>query len=474
MTNSTQTGARRYSRAFALSMAFILAFLAFAYAFAVYSVRFKDEPFRADSRDYYFLAGNLCYNQIFSADEDDPEPTAYRPPLYPLLLSLILKTFGYVDFPFAARILQFFFFACSVFVLFLLCLEQFGARTAILAALLHGFYFPLVFSAMQLTLEPLAVFLLSLFLFSLQKWTRNRNLLMAALAGCLLGLAGLARPNVLILLPLSILWVILCAKDQHASILRQHQRTHTLRQVVVFIVFVFVAIMPWTIRNYRALGGFCLISTNGGSNFHIGHHPDFDPSLHSLKTDYGAFQRLKDEGYSEIEADRQLYRKGLNYMLSHPLQEIRRIPLKIRTMMTNYTPFLNPWLVWIFVIAFALFLYARRYSLLLFTGLLFVLFVAAKAWVSVPRSDALLLPATSFILLYPLAVFGIPFAAKKRCALILLLSVWFLILSTGLLYIPMVRIRWSVDIIAAILAARGIDGLISITAPCLARKKGPP
>jgi hypothetical protein len=218
-------------------------------------------------------------------------------------------------------------------------------------------------------------------------------------------------------------------------------------------------IVPWTVRNAISLGGFSLISTNGGLNFYLGHSPDFEPSLAADRTDYGIYRRLRDQGLDEIQADRRLYRLGVAEMLEEPAHQLRRSWAKLGALMTDYAGFLRPWRLWSLVIACYLLVRARRWRLAGVAGLALAAFLVFAIRSAERQGDLLMAFATSWTLVWPLALIGIGLSWRRRDVVVLLGLVWLAVLSTGIVYIPLARIRWTVDFIAVIFAAAGLHEL---------------
>ena len=86
----------------------------------------------------------------------------------------------------------------------------------------------------------------------------------------------------LISLPAILLWLFIRSEKKTA-----------VRAVLTFTACAFLAIAPWTARNYRVHKGFVLITAHEGGSLFLGHNPyakggaDFD----YLDTPYGSFDR---------------------------------------------------------------------------------------------------------------------------------------------------------------------------------------
>ena len=190
----------------------------------------------SDAPAYVLIASNLLHGRGFSYNA----PTAFRPPLYPLILATAMGIFhnGWI---LAIRLLQ---FGAGILGC-LLCAwaaeDVFGPRGK-WTALIAGLFLPtLIFATAQALTESLAAFFTSLFLYCL---VRKQPWGMGASAG----LASLIRFNSL---PLALVgaW---------------HLRQKPLRAVIpLLLTFLFIA--PWLVRNDVTFGHI-VYSTQTGIN----------------------------------------------------------------------------------------------------------------------------------------------------------------------------------------------------------------
>jgi 4-amino-4-deoxy-L-arabinose transferase-like glycosyltransferase len=436
----------------------LIALVAFGYGFGIHTLRFGDQGFAGDSLEYFRWAGNLCFEGIFSGDPDSPPaPSAFRAPLFPALLSVVMMATGLEGFFVAARHLQLVIFALSAAVVFGLTHSLFGLRPAVFAGLGFALYFPLVYSSTQLTTENLAVLLLAASLLALHRGAKRTNPFLLVASGVLLGLGILTRPNLLFVLPAMLVWVAVETSD--------HPMKRRALWMGLLVAGTSLPVAPWTARNAAVMGGFCLVSTNGGMNFYLGQAPDFDPLLGAPTTEYGVFNRLRQEGLSEIEADRRLYRMGLARMANAPAESIGRTWTKMRVMMNDFADFLHPWRFWGLVII-ACGLALRRHRALAGVASVAAASLVGWSWLrgELP-GDGLMVAATSWSLVWPLMLVGLALSRPKWRVTGLLMVVWASILAAGAVFIPLVRIRWTADFIAIIIAAYGLNALMSRLQP---------
>jgi hypothetical protein len=86
-----------------------------------------------------------------------------------------------------------------------------------------------------------------------------RGVLSGAALGAILGFACLVKP-IFLLMPLVLLpaWLALGPPRR------------ALRSAILCLALMACVVVPWTLRNYRALGAFVPVSTNGGINLYMG------------------------------------------------------------------------------------------------------------------------------------------------------------------------------------------------------------
>ncbi len=142
-------------------------------------------------------------------------------------------------------------------------------RTARLAAILVAVFPTLVFYTATLGYElVLALILLVVCrLAGAAATSATRNVLYAAAVGALLGVGALVKP-ICILMP-----VLLALAWWTAGV----SWSRVLTRVATVTVVMVLIIAPWTIRNYRVLGAFVPVSTNGGQTLYSANNPKPQP-----------------------------------------------------------------------------------------------------------------------------------------------------------------------------------------------------
>ncbi|MBU0638663.1 MAG: glycosyltransferase family 39 protein [Planctomycetes bacterium] len=186
----------------------------------------------------------------------------FRAPLYPWLLGAVYSLFGRGFL--LPRLLQICLGAASCSLLYLLGRSTFGRTTGLLAAVAAATYWVFCYFEAELLIVPLIVFL-DLLLLCLVMWAGHRTGLPRwLLAGVVLGLSAIARPNVLIFAPVVLVWLFL------------RWRRSATWSALGFVCGCLIPVLPITARNYFVGHDRVLISSQGGVNFFIGNNPHSD------------------------------------------------------------------------------------------------------------------------------------------------------------------------------------------------------
>lgn len=211
-------------------------------------------PF-SDGLEYHGYATRLAEGRGFC--KETGQPTAYRPPLWPAVISVLYRAVGPRSG--AARVLQ----AClgTLLVAAILLLANVAvpgdARVRAIAGWWAALSPTLLYYSHSLFSESLFGLLLALSLAGLLTVWRQPSGRLAAATGLGLGLTCLCRGSTLLLLPPLLAWLGL-----------RHWR-----QAVVIGACAALTIAPWSLRNACLVGWPAPIDTNGALNFYWGNHP---------------------------------------------------------------------------------------------------------------------------------------------------------------------------------------------------------
>ena len=191
-----------------------------------------------------------------------------------------------------------------------LALHAFGARRALIAALLVALHPGLVLYSGALMTEPLAATLmLGAVLCAL-----DRRAPYLAYSGVLLGLATLVRPNAILLAPFLGFFAAF--------------RWSGIGRAVVIGAIALATVGPWTYRNCRVMDACTLVSTNAGWNLVIGSAPGATGKFEFLVDHTPAGGPKCDEG-GQVAQDRCWARYGVATIRSDVRRWLALIPRKL-------------------------------------------------------------------------------------------------------------------------------------------------
>jgi 4-amino-4-deoxy-L-arabinose transferase-like glycosyltransferase len=238
-------------------------------------VGFQFESLSATDRDNYrAIAVNLVEDGTYSLEAD---PTAFRPPVYPLILSLGL----YLGISHGIWVggIHILFGVLTVFLTYRVALTISREPVALLAAVLVCID-PILLNQSILTMtETTATLLGILAIWILVRMVNNTSKLNIVLTGVTLGVAGLCRPTFFVFAALGLLVLMFSTTVSW----KEQLRTNLLVGCCLL-----VTIAPWVIRNQISLGSPVLTTTHGGYTLLLGNNPLFYEHLDQPMSTYGA------------------------------------------------------------------------------------------------------------------------------------------------------------------------------------------
>jgi len=250
----------------------------------------------ADPDAYRQIAENLLRHGVFAMGQSEhPQPTAYRPPLYPVVLSNLPAAAGRHVSLAKVAVLHVLLGVGTVWLTWLIA-RRVGSAHQIptgmvgtahpTAASLLVACDPILLHQQSLVMtETLATLLAALALWCLVRFSDCRSWFWAGLSGGAIGLAALCRPTFLPWLGLVgvAMLVVRGGRDFRFQIsdFRMQQRSFWLDmgwRLANFVALSVVAIgimSPWAMRNYRVFGKPIATTTHGGYTLYLGNNPEF-------------------------------------------------------------------------------------------------------------------------------------------------------------------------------------------------------
>jgi hypothetical protein len=225
----------------------------------------EEQHFWESGPEIVNIAASLTNHQGFASPfAAQSGPTAWIPPVYPTLLSLVFKIAGVRTYAAGLIILtiQVVFAAFTCFPVYLLAKRAFGEAVAISARTAWALFpYTILISFLFIWETTLSALLLTwLVHLSLDLPSASRGRMVTT--GVLWGLAGLTNTALLSALPFCVLW----------PVWKSGLRRAWERAVVVGLVAVAV-VTPWLVRDRIALGIFVPIRSNFGEELWLGNRP---------------------------------------------------------------------------------------------------------------------------------------------------------------------------------------------------------
>jgi 4-amino-4-deoxy-L-arabinose transferase-like glycosyltransferase len=245
--------------------------------------------------------------------EGNTGPSAWEPPLYPILIGGVFKIFGIYTYASAWVLLGInsLLAALTAIPVFWIAHRSFGERVAKWStygwALCPYVWYWGIHWIWDTTFTPLVLACVFLLALELQDWPGWRGWV---LFGALYGVGALANPTMLAFLPFCGLWIW-----------RQRYRTglSSLAGVALSAAAFFLVLSPWLIRNYEVFGRFVFIRNDFGLQFRLGNStgadgmlmPYLQPNLNKLELE--KFQRMGELAYAA-----ECKRIALDWIRAHP------------------------------------------------------------------------------------------------------------------------------------------------------------
>jgi hypothetical protein len=195
-------------------------------------------------------------------------PTAHHAPIYPFLVSLLFKTFGLtVAAGFAMAVMNFVFASLQWALVPLISVTSNLPRTVGVAAALLGAALPYrLMKELRWEAALVGAVLAALTWLTLHWWQRSQPRAAHSLAlGLAWGAGMMCSPNLLPVFLVTLAIVVITSGRE--------RRRSVIAQSAVALIGMIIAVTPWTVRNYRALGAFVFVRSNFGLEFSVSNNP---------------------------------------------------------------------------------------------------------------------------------------------------------------------------------------------------------
>jgi tetratricopeptide (TPR) repeat protein len=282
------------------------------------------------------LYHDLWARQIASGDILGVGPF-FRAPFYAYFLGLIYAVFG----PSLAvsKIIQHIIGSATCSLIFLFSERYFGRRIAIVSGLVSAFYWVFIYFEDELLLDSLLVLFSLVLIWALMRAAEKTTMKWFFVAGMILGLAAITRPNYLVIWPVIAVWMFVVFGRKYKWV---------LARFTLLTLGCLIFILPVTLRNIIVGDDLVLIASQGGINFYIGNNeratgatavmPEFGATWQYADCEYLARletarlgQKMKP---SEVSAF--YYRRALRFIDEYPVKWLGLIFKKLSYFWNSY------------------------------------------------------------------------------------------------------------------------------------------
>lgn len=283
--------------------------------------------------DSYLAIATLLSSGTFTFPADDRVllvPSAYRPPLYPYLISRLPKRY-WANWPLLIGYFQVALGIATSILVYRLALQlNQSESTALAASAIVGFDPLLIQQSLQVMTETLATFLAVLALLALSSTASQRLIMLRLLvAGAVMGLCILCRPTFLLWSLTAVAAVGCFGKTTREMIL----------QPIVLFAGIAVALAPWTVRNFQQLGSPIVTTTHGGYTFLRANNPQYFDHIrnsswgtvwNTTQFDRELLDKFDDLNVvSEMQRDRVAYQLAWKAIGDEPLMFARASLMRV-------------------------------------------------------------------------------------------------------------------------------------------------
>jgi len=297
-----------------------------------------------DSDSYWRLGESLAESGRF--ERGDPPAKIFRTPGYPMVLAALFRIAGPETTTLAARLWSAGFASLVVAGVFWLGERLFDRPVGIIAGLMVAFYPGLVAVAGLILSEGVFCAIVPLQILCWQNaWhseQRGSRMVWLIAAGWMGGLAALFRPS----------WLLFTPFAMAMGLLFSTERARQLRSAPLILAGLIIAMLPWWVRNYRAVGEFVPTTLQVGPSLYDGINPqatgasnmDFMAKAHEQAQQAGVADEQR-----EIYLNRQLRDEAVAFAKQNPGRVAKLALVKLRrtwNVIPNEAQFRTPAISW--------------------------------------------------------------------------------------------------------------------------------
>lgn len=278
----------------------------------------------ADAHWYYARALAIAAGQGYTVDG---VATAFWPIGYPAFLAALFALFG--TSPWVGELANVVLALVAIVLAYALALRLFDRPAVARYTLLLLALYPTFIAHTSLLLSELLfvpLMLLGVLLLLPQQLALPIRLLRLVVAGMVLGLATLTRPQAA-LIPVAVYAALVLQRRVAGQ--RGAQSAAPAGSWAIVYLSLALVLLPWTARNRETFGGFVFVSTNGGFNLYVGNGPFATGTYLTQSVIDAQIAPLAATASSEAGADRLLRNKALEEARANPLATLARLPRKL-------------------------------------------------------------------------------------------------------------------------------------------------
>lgn len=251
-------------------------------------------------------SGNILGTGVFSQD-----------PLYPYFLGLVYSLFGHNLL--AVVLIQGAIGSLTAVLIYLIGKRLINGNSGLIAGIMWAFYPPIIFHEGLIMKEGVAAFLATLAVYTLILAKEVGYSRYWFLCGAAFGLSALTRGNIILVIPVILLWALF------------DNRADFIKILLIFLLGLVVVFMPVTLRNKIVGGEMVLTTSQAGANFYWGNNKEamgsFIPAppfvrqtpVYEQQDFAKEAMRLTGEKYmSNSEISRFWFKKSFDFILENP------------------------------------------------------------------------------------------------------------------------------------------------------------